>query len=279
MLFRAFCAFVLFLWWSDACSAECNYSEQKSFLARVVAVDSSGGFVYPFPKANGDPPPFDLRSKEVVLTFDQGPHPVFTGDILSILDRYCVRATFFFSGAAALADPDAVRDAARRGHTLAAGLWSASADLATLQAERAQAQIEKGFAAIAKASGAQVAPFFRVASPGMPSATFDYLKERGISLWYADIGAEPGLTPAKLTSRTLSKIREMEKGVIQFNAASKVTAGALDGILSGLKESGFKVVQIVPAASFAPKEEAVAQLAGTASSASRSDSQKPEAPQ
>src|SRR5208337_280291 len=124
--------------------------------------------------------------------------------------------------------------------------------------------IEKGLAAIAKSSGAPVAPFLHVTAADAKPETAAYLEGRGISLWYADLDAkdtEPGLTPTLLANRTLLKIREMGKGVIQFHDTRKVTVDCLDSILTGLRLSGFKVVQPVPAAGFAPKDEYLAQLA------------------
>jgi hypothetical protein len=47
------------------------------------------------------------------------------------------------------------------------------------------------------------------------------------------------------------------RDVIQFHDNRKVTVDAVDSILTGAKLSGFKVVQIVPAAAFAPKAEYV----------------------
>ena len=35
---------------------------------------------------------------KIALTFDDGPHPVYTGEILDILKEYGVRATFFVVG-------------------------------------------------------------------------------------------------------------------------------------------------------------------------------------
>ena len=36
--------------------------------------------------------------KTVALTFDDGPHPKYTKEILALLNRYGIRATFFFIG-------------------------------------------------------------------------------------------------------------------------------------------------------------------------------------
>ena len=40
----------------------------------------------------------DKAGKKVALTFDDGPHPIYTGRILDILEKYGVRATFFVIG-------------------------------------------------------------------------------------------------------------------------------------------------------------------------------------
>ena len=116
-------------------------------------------------------------------------------------------------------------------------------------------EIEKGLTAVAKAADAPVAPFLRVTSANVPPDILAYLKERGVSLWFYDLPAgdnEPGITASQLANRTLARIREKGRGVIQFHDNRKVTVDALDSILTGAKLSGFKVVQIVPAAAFAP---------------------------
>ncbi len=261
MLFRAFCLVASVFWYSAANAASCTYDTENSFLSRVVAVDSAGGPVYGPLKvkeaALPAPAPLELRSKEVVLIFDRGPHSAYTGYILDILDHHCAKAAFFFASGAALANPDSARDVAARGHTLGHAVPSGSA-------EGSQAGIEKGFASIAKAAGGPVAPFLLAEPAGMPDATLNYLKERGLSLWQADIlsgDTEAGLTATRLANRTLLRIREAGKGVVQFSDTRKVTVDALDSVLTGLKLSGFKVVQIVPAANFTPKDEYLTGIA------------------
>ncbi|MGO9171000.1 MAG: polysaccharide deacetylase family protein [Rhodomicrobium sp.] len=261
MYIRAFWVVILSLFCQASYAAQCNYDAQNSFLSRVVAIDSTGGSVYRPAKDDGAalsaPAPLQLHEKEVVLTFDQGPHAAYTGYILDILDHHCAKATFFFTGSAALAKPADVQTTAQRGHTLAAGPWSGPS------AEGAQAGIEKSFAAIAKSANAPVAPFYRTGSSNLPAESLDYFKERGISLWYTDIASgdtEPDLTASKLANRTLERIREAGKGVVQFHDTRKVTVDALDSILTGLKLSGFKVVQIVPAENFSPKADYLGAL-------------------
>ncbi len=270
MSFRAFALPIVLFTSVAARAAQCDYNSESSFLSRVVAIESGNGAVYRPGKDGageaGTPTPLELHSKEVVLTFDQGPHRDYTQYILDILDHHCAKATFFFGGVAALAAPDAVRDAAQRGHTLAAGQWQPPARGAAIPPAEINASVEKAFTAVSKASGGQAAPFFRTALPAN-SAISSYLKERGVSLWFADLDAgdtEPGLTASQLANGTLLKIREMGQGVIAFHDTKKVTVDALDSVLTGLKLSGFKVVHIVPATSFAPQDgEAAASAVET----------------
>jgi peptidoglycan/xylan/chitin deacetylase (PgdA/CDA1 family) len=198
-----------------------------------------------------------LKDKELVLTFDQGPHGRYTDYILGTLDRFCAKAVFFFSERAALENPDTVREVAARGHTVAVAPRF-SADFIGISLEAAKAKIEKGFAVVGKPTGGQVAPFFRAPSDGLSPSIMAYLKERGVSLWSVDIAAEdtePGVSLGKFESRTIAQIHKAGKGVIQFHDWSKVTVDALDDILSDAKRSGFKIVQPVAGAPFVPKRE------------------------
>ncbi len=55
----------------------------------------------------------------VALTFDDGPHPLFTPKILDILQRYHIKATFFVVGVYAEQYPDLVKRIKAEGHSIA----------------------------------------------------------------------------------------------------------------------------------------------------------------
>ena len=55
---------------------------------------------------------------EVCLTFDDGPDPQVTAQVLDLLDRYQAKASFFCIGEKAAAFPATVREIARRGHSV-----------------------------------------------------------------------------------------------------------------------------------------------------------------
>ena len=55
---------------------------------------------------------------EIALTIDDGPDPAVTPQVLDLLDRYTVQATFFCVGEKAARYPDLCREIVRRGHTV-----------------------------------------------------------------------------------------------------------------------------------------------------------------
>jgi len=54
----------------------------------------------------------------VALTFDDGPTDPTTRQIMDVLDKYSVKATFFVSGANALSYPEIIREIIVRGHSI-----------------------------------------------------------------------------------------------------------------------------------------------------------------
>ena len=59
-----------------------------------------------------------IARNEVALTIDDGPDPVVTPQVLDILDRYAIRATFFCIGEKVERYPDLCREIVRRGHAV-----------------------------------------------------------------------------------------------------------------------------------------------------------------
>jgi len=54
----------------------------------------------------------------VALTFDDGPSEPTTRQVLNLLDKYSMKATFFISGVNALRHPDIIKHIIDRGHTV-----------------------------------------------------------------------------------------------------------------------------------------------------------------
>jgi peptidoglycan/xylan/chitin deacetylase (PgdA/CDA1 family) len=59
-----------------------------------------------------------IARNEITLTIDDGPDPIVTPQVLDMLDRYAVRASFFCIGEKAARHPGLCREIVRRGHTV-----------------------------------------------------------------------------------------------------------------------------------------------------------------
>src|SRR6201991_4395728 len=88
-----------------------------------------------------------LEDHEVVLTFDDGPWPPTTPQVLAALARECVHATFFLIGKPASEHPALVRRIAAEGHTIGHHTWT-HFSLAQIKPEDAVDQINHGISAV-----------------------------------------------------------------------------------------------------------------------------------
>jgi peptidoglycan/xylan/chitin deacetylase (PgdA/CDA1 family) len=89
--------------------------------------------------------------REVALTFDDGPSP-YTSQVLDVLRRYDVPATFFVIGVSVAANADALKRAAHEGHSVQNHTWGHSV-LARLSDSAISAELSRASAAIAAATG------------------------------------------------------------------------------------------------------------------------------
>jgi peptidoglycan-N-acetylglucosamine deacetylase len=64
------------------------------------------------------------RASGCALTFDDGPDATYTPQVLELLGRHAIRATFFLIGEAALRAPELVRLIAQEGHGVASHGYS-----------------------------------------------------------------------------------------------------------------------------------------------------------
>jgi len=82
-----------------------------------------------------------LRSRQIALTFDDGPHPINTPRVLDALLRLNVRATFFVVGRMAARYPQIIKRMVAEGHQVAShGLLHTRAHLMSAQETVASAQ-------------------------------------------------------------------------------------------------------------------------------------------
>jgi peptidoglycan/xylan/chitin deacetylase (PgdA/CDA1 family) len=86
--------------------------------AGVAAGIAAWGAVNPTSQLFGPALCHTSRPTEIGLTFDDGPNPAVTPQLLKLLDRFGVRATFFVVGKFARQCPELVREINAQGHVI-----------------------------------------------------------------------------------------------------------------------------------------------------------------
>jgi peptidoglycan-N-acetylglucosamine deacetylase len=218
---------------------------------RVMKVETAGGLevgVRSFPKT------LELAPHEVVLTFDDGPHPGPTDHVLDALARECVRATFFLIGRNAHGAPALARRTLAEGHTVAHHSNTHPMTLADLPLDKALADIEAGFSAVDHAlygayDGRPRTPFFRFPGFGSSPALLQHLAGRGIGVFGCDFWVSDwnDMTPEAQLALALRRLERAQGGIILFHDPRPQTAAMIPAFLRELKRRDYKVVHIEPA--------------------------------
>jgi peptidoglycan/xylan/chitin deacetylase (PgdA/CDA1 family) len=86
--------------------------------------------------------------QQVALTFDDGPNPPYTQQILDVLRAYKVRATFFVEGEAAAANPDVVRQERELGMAVGSHSYAHSNDLEAADSDSFAADLKRAEAVL-----------------------------------------------------------------------------------------------------------------------------------
>ena len=104
--------------------------------------------------AAGKSPMFYLDDgpKAIALTIDDGPSPVYTPQVLQLLARYGITATFSMVGLQVRANPALAREVAQAGHLIANHTWS-HLDLTRVSVSTVNQQMSRGTDAIQDATG------------------------------------------------------------------------------------------------------------------------------
>jgi peptidoglycan/xylan/chitin deacetylase (PgdA/CDA1 family) len=197
------------------------------------------------------PETLPLRDHEVVLTFDDGPLPRNSNQVLDILASQCVKATFFEIGRMAKAYPEGVRKLAEAGHSIGTHSEDHPLTMNHMPIERVKQEIDDGIESVKAALGDDTAlsPFFRI--PGLLRAddVEDYLASQGIQIWSADFLADDWrhISSSRVYDLAMKRLEEKGKGILLLHDIQARTAAALPRILQEMKARGYRIVHVVAA--------------------------------
>ncbi len=197
-----------------------------------------------------------LKDREVVLTFDDGPIPKYSNQVLKILADECIKATFFIVGNQAKANPEGVRKLVAAGHTVGTHSMDHPLTFDRMPIEKAEAEINGGIAwtAAAMTDPSQLAPFFRI--PGLMRAegVENHLISRGIQVWSADFPADDWrhVSSDRVYQLAIQRLEAKGKGILLLHDIQARTVAALPKIIHDLKAKGYRIVHVVPATADRP---------------------------
>ncbi|MEU8810372.1 glycosyltransferase [Streptomyces violaceoruber] len=109
-----------------------------------------GGPILSFP--GGQATTVSVPDKTIVLTFDDGPDPTWTPQVLDILEKYDVPGTFFLVGSMVSRHPGIVRDMVEQGNEVGVHTFT-HVDLSYQSQARVTREIEQTQLALAGAAG------------------------------------------------------------------------------------------------------------------------------
>jgi peptidoglycan-N-acetylglucosamine deacetylase len=260
-----------------ALAGDCPGNPDALGTSRTIAVDPAKS---PRIGSMSYPQSLPLEPKEVVLTFDDGPLPKYTGPVLETLAHECVKATFFLIGEMAKAYPDWVQREARAGHTIGDHTQTHPRYIDKLSQERGIAEIDIGARNIEEAlapTGIKMAPFFRFPGFRHTEALDQYVNKQGYAAIGADFPADDWtfIGPETVLKRAMDRLEKRGSGILLLHDIHQRTATILPKLLRELKARGYKVVQMVPADGTALVAAAPAPATPPADAASKLGTKEP----
>lgn len=208
---------------------------------------------YPMSMADGDREVFgrDLPAKTVVLSFDDGPHRAYTEEIVAILKRYDVPATFFQvgrnlgrlddKGQATLGPLAGVtRELIAQGYTVGNhSLTHAQLSKQTGDALRSQILDTD---TLLRDVDARRAPLFRFPYGARNAEGMRILGEAKLRsvMWNIDSLDWADPVPESIVQRVIDQVHKEQRGILLFHDIHERTVKALPQILDRLSAEGYQ---------------------------------------
>jgi peptidoglycan/xylan/chitin deacetylase (PgdA/CDA1 family) len=237
---------------ADQAATNCPGHPDALGTSRVLAIDPAQ---YPRIGSMQYRDSLPLNDKEVVLTLDDGPILPYSNQILDILASQCVKATYFLVGEMARAFPATARRIYEEGHTIGTHSEHHPIRFGQLPVERMRHEIDQGISDVSAALGDRkyLAPFFRIPGLARSDVVESELAARGLSVFSSDTDADDWhhrISGQQIIALAMRRLETRGKGILLLHDIHPATVTALPGLLKELKDKGFHIVQVVPAASY-----------------------------
>lgn len=187
--------------------------------------------------------------KKVALTFDDGPHPIFTPQILDVLQTNKIPATFFLIGKHLSDHPDIGRRLTAEGHEAANHTYSHQL-LMRLDDARIKDEIRKTHTLISQLDG-QSPRFLRPPMGLFSKRVLDLIEDSGYHTVVGDVYPRDPHRPGKdkIVNRILERTNPgsiiiLHDGGNTEKVDRSQTVGAIKEVIPLLKQRGFEFVTL-----------------------------------
>lgn len=192
------------------------------------------------------------RSGRVALTFDDGPSPTWTPQLVRLLERLDVPAAFFMVGTRVEAHPEVVRQVADAGFTIGNHTWDHT-DLTTLRRGEIRAQLRRTDRAL-RAAGVTPSPYVRPPYGAADDRVRRLLDRFGVetAFWTVDSEDWTGLTPRQMRRKVVAGVESRSRSgsvVLHHDGAESAPAmlAALPREVRRLERDGYCFVELADA--------------------------------
>ena len=189
--------------------------------------------------------PSKTYGKVVYLTIDDGPSE-YTDEIIKILNKNNVKATFFMINNNMQAYPEQVKNIVENGNT--AGFHSVTHDIHKLYVSKTSAkeEFDTNQATFKKITG-QTSKVIRLpfgSKPYTPRASYNALVDSGYKLWDWTLDTEDWRSTSSQIMENVKKYSSGSDNVVLLMHERKQTVEILDEMIKYLKSEGFEILTI-----------------------------------
>jgi hypothetical protein len=155
----------------------------------------------------------------------------------------------------ARAYPQVVRRVYEAGHTIGTHSDNHPMHFSRLPIDKLRQEIDGGIADVSTALGDRkyLAPFFRIPGLDRSDTVESELAARSLTVFSSDTVADDWhrhITPSQIVALALKRLEARGKGILLLHDIHPTTVAALPGLLKGLKDNGFRIVQVVPSPAY-----------------------------
>lgn len=179
------------------------------------------------------------ESKKIALTFDDGPHPVYTQEMLDLLEKEQVPATFFLLGQNVELYGDLVKEISDEGHLIGNHTYH-HVQITTLPADQAYEEIDKTSSLIEALTGKgteYVRPPFGTWNEGLESK-LDLIPV----MWTIDTLDWTTQNVDWIVNQVVKEAKEND--IILMHDSYESTVQAAERIITLLEADGFEFVTV-----------------------------------